>query len=441
MATPLTKNAIEAAIGKVRTEPQRRIELRDGKEAGLLFRAGERSSNWSLAVRLQDGQRSRIKLGTWPGMGIAEARAAARVARTQIDQGSNPNERKRVARRTAAIAALNRKTLSEVIEDYNSAVLSHHRRGAQTKRALDGKRGLLRTLLNREPGSIMQAEISDLVKKHAKTAPIAANRNLAYASAFFNWCVDEGVLSENPAKKVRKPSRENERERFHTIDELKEIWTAAGTLGYPFDQLFRLLIVLPNRREEVAAMPIEHLDLATDQSPDEAVWLLPSARTKMNNALRVPLSALARSIIIEAIEHPDRPKDSKFVFTTTGDTPVSGFTKGRRRLDKAIQDARIDRMEDEKAPEMPHWVVHDLRTTFNTHACEILGIPPHVADRILNHVATATRSKIMRVYNKSELFEPRKEALRAWASLLEQRVISCCSAAVSARPIVVDSAA
>ncbi|MEQ6335323.1 site-specific integrase [Sphingobium sp. AR-3-1] len=427
----MTKNGIEAAIAKLRSEPGKRIELRDDKEAGLLIRAGERGASWSLAVRLQDGQRTRIKLGTWPGMGIAEARAAARVARTQIDQGSNPNERKRVARRTAAIASLNRKTLSEVIEDYDKAVLSQHRRGAQTKRALDGKRGLLRTLLNRQPESIMKAEISDLVKKHAKTAPIAANRNLAYASAFFNWCVDEGVLAENPAEKVRKPSKENERERFHTIGELKEIWAAAGTLGYPFAQLFRLLIVLPNRREEVAAMPVEHLDLASDRAPGDAVWLLPGARTKMNNALRVPLSRLARSIIIEAMEHPDRPKDSKLVFTTTGDTPVSGFTKGRRRLDQAIQAARIKRTGDEETPEMPHWVVHDLRTTFNTHGCEILGIPPHVADRILNHVATATRSKIMRVYNKSELFEPRKEALSAWASLLEQRVIPSSKLVVS----------
>jgi len=50
--------------------------------------------------------------------------------------------------------------------------------------------------------------------------------------------------------------------------------------------------------------------------------------------------------------------------------------------------------------------------------------PPHVADRILNHVATATRSKVMRVYNKSELFEPRRKALCDWAKLLTERVIA-----------------
>lgn len=423
MAEILTKLAIEAAISHAKKGGAGTVELRDEREQGLRLRAGARGAGWSLMTTLHDGQRSRIKLGAWPAMGIADARNAARAMRLQIHRGQNPNEEKRVARRKAAIALLCRTTLGELIEDYHSAVLSQHRRGEQTRRALDGKRGLLRPLLSREPSSILRVEIADLVKKHARTAPIAANRNLAYAAAFFNWCVDEGVLPISPADKIRKPSKENERDRFHSFAELKEIWAAAGTLGYPFEQLFKLLIVMPNRREEVAAMPIADLVLGSDEEADQGVWLLPGARTKMNNALRVPLSPLAKRLILEAMRHELRPKESKFLFTTTGDTPVSGFTKARRRLDAAIQKARVERAGTSEIEEMPHWVVHDLRTTFNTHACEILGVAPHVADRILNHVATATRSKVMRVYNKSELFEPRREALNAWASLIEKEVV------------------
>jgi integrase len=149
----------------------------------------------------------------------------------------------------------------------------------------------------------------------------------------------------------------------------------------------------------------------------------------MANALRIPLSPLARALIKEALDHEERPKDSKFLFSTTGETSVSGFTKAKRRLDAEIEKARAavaaERNETYRPSDtMPHWTIHDLRTTFNTHACEILGVPPHVADRILNHVATATRSKIMRVYNKSELFEPRRQALNQWAELLEERVIN-----------------
>lgn len=236
------------------------------------------------------------------------------------------------------------------------------------------------------------------------------------------------MIDVSPAYRVRKPGRERVRERFHSLDELREIWAAAETLGYPFSHLYRLLIVLPNRREELAAMPLAELTLGDDSALDRGEWLLSAERTKRANALRIPLSPLARSIILEAIRHPDRPKSSKLVFTTTGDTPVSGYCKGKRRLDKAILEARRARAlaqgGDPAAVEpMPHWTIHDLRTTFSTHACEILEVPPHVADRILNHVATATRSKIMRVYNKSELFEPRRRALNAWADLLKAQVL------------------
>lgn len=108
-----------------------------------------------------------------------------------------------------------------------------------------------------------------------------------------------------------------------------------------------------------------------------------------------------------------------------GETSVSGFTKARRRLDAAIADARNKRSfgSGSEPQTMGHWTVHDLRTTFNTHACERLGVDANVANRILNHVATATTSKIMRVYNRSKLFEPRKKALADWAALLEAEVI------------------
>lgn len=423
MAETFTKLSLEALVARAAKGNVGQLELRDNREPGLRFRAGERSAGWSLLVRLRNGQRSRIKLGTWPAMGIAEARNAARSTRLDIEQGGDPNERKRVTRRTAAAEAMKRMTLGEVLDEYSISVLSQLRTGDATRRALDGDKGILRTLSHRKPSSILREEILSLVKKSAKAAPISANRKLAYASAFFNWCVDEGILPLNPAASIRRPSRERQRDRFHSLAELREIWAAAGTLAYPFEQLFRLLIVLPNRRQEIASMEINDLDLADDDHPGDGAWLLRSERTKKGNALRIPLSPLARLLILDAVNASDRPKGSKFVFSTTGDTPISGFTKGRRRLDSAIQAARVERAGDIETAPMPHWVTHDLRTTFNTHCCEILNVPPHVADRILNHVATATRSKIMRVYNKSELFEPRREALSAWADLILARVV------------------
>lgn len=373
------------------------------------------------------------------GMTLQAARDKAREWKRKITEGIDPiaemrqqEEAEQAARLEAERqreaeeeAARNRKSLKELLESYDEEVLAHHRRGAATRRALDGKEGLLKDFTDRDPASLTRSEIVLALKRKAKVAPTSANRQLAYASAFFNWCVDEELLAANPILKVKKPSKENTRDRYHSLAELREIWAATGKLDYPFKQLFRLLIVLPMRREENAAIPVDELELASDKFPNDGVWTLPSARTKRANALRIPLSALARSIIKEAIAHPDRPKDSQFVFSTTGETSVSGFSKAKKRLDEEIRAARVKRAAElgSEPVAMPHWTLHDLRTTFNTQACDVLGIDAHVADRILNHVATATTSKVMRIYNRSELFEPRKRALAAWADLLEREVV------------------
>lgn len=422
MPEALNKHMIDALIVRARSVSGEQFELVDDRESGLRIRAGERSATWLLSTRLHNGKRSRIKLGVWPAMGISDARKAAQAKKLAVSEGIDPNEAKREAVRQTALAAAARRTLGEVLDQYQKVKLIQLRGGNGVRRALDGSSGVLRSLIDREITSIVRADVADAVRKHAIKSPIAANRGLAYARAFFNWCVVEEILSASPAATIKKPSKERQRDRCHSMSELREIWNAAGTLGYPFGPFYRLLILVPMRREEIAAMSINELDLGPNNAPDGAIWTLPADRTKRDNALRVPLSALARSIIKEAVADPARPQDCDYIFSMTGDTPVSGFTKAKRRLDAAIFAARkkAAAASGRDAVPMPHWTIHDLRTTFSTQACDELGIEIAVADRILNHVATATTSKIMRIYNKSELFEPRKQALAKWAGLIER---------------------
>jgi integrase len=389
------------------TNPTRRALGRYDRDGGGVTLQGARDKAREWKRKLADGIDP-----------VAEARQhqeAAEAERLETE----------LQRQAEEEAARNRKSLKDLLDTYEQEVLKHHKRGAATRRALDGEMGLLKDFIDRDPASLKRSEIVLVLKQRAKVAPLSANRQLAYASAFFNWCVDEELLTANPVEKVKKPSKENVRDRHHSLAELREIWTATAKLDYPFKQLYRLLIVLPMRREEIAGMPVDELDLASDNSSGDGIWTLPSGRTKRANALRIPLSALAGTIIGEAIAHLDRPKDSPFVFSTTGKTSVSGFSKAKKRLDAEIQAARAKSAAEQNTQPvaMPHWTLHDLRTTFNTLTCDVLGVDANVADRILNHVATATTSKVMRIYNRAELFEPRKQALNAWAELLERKVI------------------
>lgn len=424
MAKPLNRQAIEAFIATVRAGQSGQSELADDREPGLRIRVGDRTATWFLMVRLGNGKRTRIKLGGYPALGLSAARELARAKRFETVGGADPNALKRETKRQAVRKRETERKLGEVLDQYERQKLSQLRHGGQARRAIDGNSGLLRAFISRGINDIERSDIVAAVRVHAERAPIAANRTLAFTKAFFNWCVDQEIVSANPAATIKRPTKERTRDRFHTLDELIEIWVAMGDLGYPFEHLFRLLVVIPMRREELAGMPISELDLAFGGDEDNAVWVLPAARTKRANALRVPLSPLAVSIIREAKAAPDRPKDSPFVFSMTGETSVSGYAKAKRRLDRIIHENRIDKAETDGVPlvAMAHWTIHDLRTTFSTLACEVMGADMAVTDRILNHVATATRSKIMRIYNKSEMFEPRKRVLREWAALIEREV-------------------
>lgn len=363
------------------------------------------------------------------GMTLQAARATASAWKAAIRAGVDPTvpiaEDVSEEGEDGTLEAVPPTSVKDALDLYETNKLALLQRGGSVRRALDGRDGILRDLKDQPVRSLTRADLAQRVRDRAKIAPISANRQLSYLKTFLAWCVDEELIDTNVSETIKKPSAENERDRYHTLSELAEIWKAAGTLEYPFGPLIQLLITLPMRREEVAAMKVGELVLGDDKRPGDAEWVLPADRTKKKNALRVPLSALSREIIKAAIADSERPADSDYVFSTTSETSVSGFSKARKRLDAAIKTAREKAAASEgaEAEEMPHWVIHDLRTTFNTHACERLGVDAAVADRILNHVATATRSKIMRIYNRSELYEPRKSALASWAELLKSEVV------------------
>ena len=67
-----------------------------------------------------------------------------------------------------------------------------------------------------------------------------------------------------------------------------------------------------------------------------------------------------------------------------------------------------------------NWRVHDLRRTVVSGMAR-LGIPPHVADKILNHQA-GTISGVAAVYQRHEFLAERKSALDQWAAHVERLI-------------------
>jgi integrase len=94
----------------------------------------------------------------------------------------------------------------------------------------------------------------------------------------------------------------------------------------------------------------------------------------------------------------ERPRHSRFVFATPGGKNFQSFSPAK---------AELDRLSG-----VTGWRTHDLRRTVVTGMAR-LGVPPHVADKILNH-QSGTISGVAAVYQKHDFLAERKDALDRW---------------------------
>ena len=371
-------------------------KLTDSAEPNLSLEFGEGNARWSVLATDADGVCVQIPIGSWPGTNLQAARNHARRLKEAMQPAADADENLSVSR---------------LLELYEHRRLSQLRRGRAVRRALDGA---LSAFFHRDARTLGRREIGMALDRIADRAPVHANRMLAYTKAFFGWAVGRGYLETNPAASISKPTREIARERTPTLPELVEIWRATDDLDYPFGPIIKLLILTAARRDEIGGMRAVEVELAPDRSA--GCWTLPATRSKSGRAIRVPLCDAAAHILAEALtEAPGGP----FVFSTTGVSAVSGWSRAKCRLDKSISARRLS---VGMAEPIEPWRFHDLRRSFATYACDLLEIDPAVADRCLNHVGATTTTAVSRVYARNEMFSQRREALTKWANLLTAAV-------------------
>jgi integrase len=128
------------------------------------------------------------------------------------------------------------------------------------------------------------------------------------------------------------------------------------------------------------------------------LWVIPGERTKNGAVHDVPLSGPAQKLL----EGLPRLGGAEYVFTTTGKTPVSGYSNAKERLDAVmLQLARDDaaaRGEEPDRVQVQPWRLHDLRRTVASGMAR-LRQPVHVIEAVLNH-RSGTISGVAAVYNR-----------------------------------------
>jgi integrase len=348
------------------------------------------AKGWAVRYRHQGVPRKLTLSGSYPALGLKDARELGAKALRAVAEGRDPGREKTLARTAKA------DSVERVVEEF---LERHVKRSNRPRTAQETERLLRQHALPRWRGrmvhDITRRDVLDALDRVVDGgAPIAANRVFAAMRKFFNWCVARDILAASPCAGVKPPTAERARDRVLSNDELRLVWTAADKLGGTFGPLVKLLALTGQRRDEVARMRHAELDL------DAGLWTLPPTRTKNNQPHEVPLSVAALAVL----ERVPRVASSPFVLTNGGASPASGYSKGKRRLDALLP------------ADMPAWRLHDLRRTCASGMAR-LGINLPTIEKALNHTSHSFAG-IVRVYQKHSFADEKRQALEAWGNFV-----------------------
>lgn len=370
----LTAKFVEAAVAR---EGRRLDDYFDTNMPGLLLRVSMSGvKSWNVMYRVHGRQR-RLTLGRYPHLSLADARDEAREAMYKVHKGIDPAEIK-----------LREKT-EPMFTDFAAEFIERHakarKRGEETARIIE--RELLKRWRYRRAKDITRRDVIDLLDEIAARAPIMANRVLAVVRKMYNWGIGRDIVDYNPCIQVKRPGKEQQRERVLKPSEIRTLWASCDKLGCVMGNFFRMRLATAQRGQEVCQMRWQDIE--------DAWWTIPSTVAKNGLSHRVPLSGLAQSLLAEL------QNTSQWVFPspTLKGEPISAYQKAFQRLREATE---IDDIRS-----------HDLRRTAASYMTS-LGVSRLVVSKILNHVETGVTA----VYDRHSYDAEKRQALDLWADHL-----------------------
>jgi integrase len=381
-----------------------REEWWDTVTPGLILRVSGETGHKSWYVRYRvNGARRRLKIGTYPRIGLAAARKKARDKLEEADAGEDPaaqREEQRAGGRSFEVMA--REVLTA------RALRTRDRTQYERERILE--RELLPHWKHRDAATISRREVVELVEGIAKRgAPVAANRTLALVRLLYNDGLRRGFpgLEANPAHMVEPPGAERGRDRYLLQDEIRTLWkvTEAETPGTKW--AFRLALLTAQRIGSVVAMRWE--DVVGD------LWTIPAESFKGKRTHLAPLSVEALEVLSELEKIREEGKAHVFPSRAGAKLPHLGN----------LTSSSLPRVR--KATKIPHWTIHDFRTTFRTWAVRSpsdggLGIAGHVADAVLGHKEASLGFARYTGDRDRYMLAEKREALQGWGAFVRAAV-------------------
>jgi integrase len=376
----LTKSAIDAF-----PTPQSDTVYWDAGLPGFGLKVTPRGRKVFIVLYRTGGAGSKLRKYTIAPYGrvtLHQARVAAQKVFAARLEGRDPAAEKRESKRRIVADRV-----EDLLETFVDQRLSQNRSGGEIARLL--RREIGKTWAGRSIHEIGKRDVVELISViERRGAPVAANKALKSIKMLLSWCVGRAILDQSPAEGVPAPTKEIARDRVLSDEELARVILAARAIDDRYGGIVELLALTGQRREEVAKLAWEELDLS------QRVWTIPKHRTKNAKPHVVYLSEESMAVLQRMEKH------GPHAFASHGSKPFQHFAFAKRKLDEL---ARVT-----------GWRLHDLRRTCVSGMAR-LGVAPHVADKILNH-QSGTISGVAAVYQRHQFLSERKDALERWGT-------------------------
>jgi len=351
---------------------------------------------WRYKYRFA-GKEKLLALGTYPLIGLAEARKRHDKARKLLADGIDPGQDKRNTQRQLVVKHQN--TFKVIAEEWHKGRIHKWtpRHAEKLLRSLELH--IFPTALASRPiTDIKSSELLDVLKNvQADGAIEPAHRLLQCCGQIFTYAIVTDRAESNPAANLRgllQPIRRNNYAYLKEKD-LPEFFAKLETYdGEAVTKLaLKFLLLTFPRTGEMRHAPWREMDL------DEAEWRIPPERMKMRDPHIVPLSRQAVGILEELKE-----LTGSFHFVFPNQHKPRGCMSENTILFALYRMGYHSRATG-----------HGFRSTASTILNEH-GFHPDVIERQLAH---CERNSVRAAYNHAQYLPERRKMMQWWADYLD----------------------
>lgn len=360
------------------------------------------AKKWVLRFTI-DGKRREMGLGSFPDVGLAEAREKATKHRKQAKDGIDPIE-----------ARLSEPEKTPTFTRCAARYIRAHRRGWKNAKHARQWVSTLKTYARPKIGkkkvdTITTEDILKILSPIWTTKTETAKRVQGRIENILDYAAAHKYRDPmNPArwrghldKLLPRPSRVKKVTHHPAMPytEVPAFMAELTSKGSVSALALRFLILTATRTSEVLQAQWNEID------PEAAVWTIPAERMKARREHRVPLSDAALSIL-ETLPHI---AGNPYLFPgTRHGRPLSNMAllQLMRKMAYGVNGDRGD------------YVPHGFRSSFRDWSGEVSSFPRDVAEMALAHVI---ENKVEAAYRRGDLFAKRRRMMQEWADYVNKQ--------------------